>query len=90
MNVHINTSISGLQAEYGDEYKLLFRKLARLASWRIFPYGWWVEHDGAVVVFDRRYRPICRRLLNGSVEIVSPETWITFTPEVVRFDFGYV
>ncbi|TGV90025.1 hypothetical protein EN801_020425 [Mesorhizobium sp. M00.F.Ca.ET.158.01.1.1] len=53
------------------------RILSRGARWRIFPYGAWIEADGAAVIFDRAYRPICR-VQGEVVEVVPPETWIAF------------
>jgi hypothetical protein len=49
-----------------------------LARWRIFPYGWWDEGDGRVVIFDRKYRPICRRYPDRRVEIVASNQEIKF------------
>jgi hypothetical protein len=62
------------------------RLIQRQALWHIFSYGEWIEPSGAKVVFDRQYRPICRVHVDGPVEIVSPDTWITFTAE--RFYHG--
>lgn len=53
--------------------------ISKSNAWRIFPYGEWTEGDGSRVIFDRQYRPICRIGVNGSVEIVPPETWINYT-----------
>ncbi|BAB51911.1 hypothetical protein [Mesorhizobium japonicum] len=54
------------------------RILWRGARWRIFPYGVWIEPDGAAVIFDRAYRPICRVRRRNEVEIVPPDQWINF------------
>ena len=42
------------------------------------PYGWWTEASGAHVIYDRKYRPICRKHIDGRVEIVPSDTWIVF------------
>lgn len=49
-----------------------------LQEWAIFPYGKFIEADGAEVIFDRRYRPICRVFLDRRVEVVNPRQWINF------------
>jgi hypothetical protein len=48
----------------------LLRGMQRERRWAPFPYGWWTEADGSFVIFDRGYRLICRKRLNGAVEIL--------------------
>ncbi len=52
----------------GQEYRLL--RFARW--WRLLPYGFWVEIDGAYVLFDRDYCPIVRIPESGPLVIVPP------------------
>src|SRR5689334_14142062 len=47
------------------------RGLHRTRRWVFFPYGWWTEAGGSLVVFDRRYHPLCRKLADGTVTILS-------------------
>lgn len=46
------------------------RGLHRVYRWFAFPAGWWTEADGSLVIFDRRYHPLCRKRPDGSVEIL--------------------
>jgi hypothetical protein len=46
------------------------------------PYGAWTERDGSVVLFDRKYKPICRyRADTSEVEVVAPDQRISFVRE---------
>ena len=46
------------------------RRLHRTRRWVFFPYGWWTEADKSLVVFDRRYHPLCRKRTDDTVEIL--------------------
>lgn len=46
------------------------RRLHRTKRWVFFPYGWWTEAGGSLVVFDRRHHPLCRKLPDGTVTIL--------------------
>lgn len=46
------------------------RGLHRVYRWVFFPYGWWEEVGGSVVIFDRRGHPLCRKRPDGSVEVL--------------------
>ncbi len=52
----------------GQDYRLL--RFVRW--WRLLPYGFWIERDGAYVLFDRNYCPIVRIRRYGRLEIVPP------------------
>jgi hypothetical protein len=45
-------------------------RLHRTMRWVFFPYGWWAEADRSLVVFDRRYHPLCRKHPDGTVTIL--------------------
>lgn len=51
------------------------------ASWVEFPYGWWTEADGSHVMFDEWHRPICRKKLDGTIEIVRATAKIEYIAE---------
>lgn len=61
--------------EYGVLLTHLFRKKA---IWALCPYGKWTEADDSIVIFDRRYRPICRIKSDGQKEIVPSDEYINF------------
>jgi hypothetical protein len=46
------------------------RGLHRVYRWSFFPYGWWTEAGGSVVIFDRRYHPLCRKRSDASIEVL--------------------
>lgn len=48
----------------------LLRGMQQERRWSPLPYGWWNEADGSFVIFDRGYRLICRKRLNGAVEVL--------------------
>jgi len=83
MNAHVDT---GSCLPFTVEYELdglargltSWRGTARFRSWNIFPYGWWEEADGSLVIFDRRYRPLCRKGPDGYVEILRPSDRISY------------
>jgi len=56
-------------------------KPSKFAVWRVFPYGWWDEPSGAYVIFDRDYRPICRKQTNGAIDQVRPDEFIRFSKQ---------
>lgn len=58
-----------------------FAIMRRQSRWMLHPYGWWTERSGSHVVFDRKYRPICRVHPDGKVEIVRSNLWIDFLSE---------
>lgn len=67
---------------YNNKLNQNIAKLFRsFQQWEIFPYGKFFEDDGAEVIFDRRYRPICRVFPDGRVEGVNPSQWINFTDQ---------
>jgi hypothetical protein len=66
------------EAPQAHSDRVLIAHFRRVAEWTCLPYGWWTEASGAYVVYDRRYRPICRRHADGRVEIVPSDCWITF------------
>ncbi len=47
------------------------RGLHRVYRWVFFPAGWWTEADGSFVIFDRRYHPLCRKLSDGSIQVLT-------------------
>lgn len=49
------------------------RGLHRVYRWVFFPYGWWEEVGGSVVIFDRRFHPLCRKRTDGSIEVLPME-----------------
>ncbi len=66
---------------YGDIYDEIalslilgqdYRLLRFVCWWRLLPYGFWIERDGAYVLFDRDYCPIVRIRRYGRPEIVPP------------------
>jgi hypothetical protein len=71
-------SFEAPQAQNTVDDRALIAHMRRVTEWSCFPYGWWTEASGAHVVYDRKYRPICRKHTDGRVEIVPSETWITF------------
>jgi hypothetical protein len=64
--------------EIDPDVRKLLRQLRHAARWSLLPYGWWTDADGSFVIFDGRYRPICRKRPHGSIEIVAPGTWIAY------------
>jgi hypothetical protein len=52
----------------GQDYRLL----RFVCWWRLLPYGFWIERDGAYVLFDRDYCPIVRIRRYGHPKIVPP------------------
>jgi len=62
--------------EHDAEIVRLFRYFAKR---KLCPYGEWTEADGSRVIFDRRYRPICRIKPDGRVEIVPTDEFIHFS-----------
>jgi hypothetical protein len=61
--------------------RALIAHVRRAADWHVMPYGWWTEVSGAHVIFDRKYRPLCRRHNDGHVEIVPSDTWTIWVKE---------
>ena len=66
---------------YGDVYDEIalslilgqdYRLLRYVCWWRLLPYGFWIERDGAYVLFDRDYCPIVRIRRYGHPKIVPP------------------
>jgi hypothetical protein len=56
----------------------------REICWRVYPYGAWIQPDGAVVAFNRRYRPIARigsKAEGGLRTTMRGDEWINFTFE---------
>jgi hypothetical protein len=70
MNAHCRSFIDATFEDDDPDIAKLLRGLHRAARWSLFPYGWWIEADGSFVIFDRRYRPICRKRPDDSVEIL--------------------
>jgi hypothetical protein len=66
------------QAHTTIDDRALIAHMRRVADWRVMPYGWWTEASGAHVIYDRQYRPICRKHTDGRVEIIPSNSWITF------------
>jgi hypothetical protein len=58
-------------ADYSPEFQ--FR--------RLYPYGCWIEADGALVLFDRDYLPIARFRPGRAPEIVNPLEHINFVEQ---------
>lgn len=54
------------------------RASQRVAQWDLWPAGYWTEADSSFVIFDKKYRPLCRKRTNGSIEILPPATWINW------------
>jgi hypothetical protein len=57
--------------------------LWRIYRWAFFPAGWWVEADGSLVIFDRRYHPLCRKRPDGSIEVLPMKDFDT--PMHIKF-----
>ncbi|RWQ70763.1 MAG: hypothetical protein EOS85_26680 [Mesorhizobium sp.] len=55
--------------------------LQRTARWNLWPAGYWTEPDGSFVIFDRKYRPLCRKRPDGSIEILPSDAWINWIEE---------
>jgi hypothetical protein len=55
----------------------LQRGLHKLAA-PYLPCGLWRCADGREILFDRSYRPLWQRRLNGRVEVADPGEWIDF------------
>jgi hypothetical protein len=53
----------------------------------LLPYGQWVCADGRVVIFNRRYSPICERLPDGVVQRADPAEWVKWVSQS-WFDLG--
>ncbi|MGM4915887.1 hypothetical protein [Tardiphaga sp. 813_E8_N1_3] len=76
MNAHTR-SIEFSDSEFLDPFDTIdpaitqnARGLHRVRRWVFFPYGWWEEADGSLVIFDRRSHPLCRKRLDGSIEVL--------------------
>ncbi len=52
------------------------------------PYGYWVESDGARVIFSRDYNPMWRLCADGSIQRLEPWLRIGFTQQVFLWDDG--
>jgi hypothetical protein len=50
------------------------------------PYGYWVEDDGAKVLFSRDYKPIWRVRSNALLERMEPWLWIAHRSQVYLWD----
>jgi hypothetical protein len=70
--------LNARQAHDTIDDRALIAHMRRVTEWICFPYGWWTEASGAHVIYDRKYRPICRKHTDGRVEIVPSDTWIIF------------
>lgn len=82
MNVHfLPEAIERAPVEIDPDIRNLLVGMRRAMRWRIWPYGWWQEDDGSYVIFDRLYRPICRKRPCGTVEIVRPDQWIAYVDQ---------
>lgn len=46
------------------------------------PYGYWIEHDGARVVFSRDYKPMWRLRAGQSIERVEPWLRVSFIEQI--------
>ena len=49
----------------------------RFKHWQCAPYGHYIEADGAVVIHDRRGRPLAR-IVEGEAHILPEPEWIEF------------
>jgi hypothetical protein len=58
----------------------------KAAEWSIFPYGWATEGDGSLVLFDRKYRPICRKYPDGRTELMRSDAFIEFAGRTWLYD----
>lgn len=67
-----------------DDYHLLWA----VHWWRILPYGYWVERDGAFVLFDRNYCPIVRLRLGERPAIVPPLERIRWVEQCWFYEDG--
>jgi hypothetical protein len=56
--------------ESWEEAQALFHIL--FPEWRLYPYGFFTESDGAIVIHDRNYCPIVRFKFGEQPEIVHP------------------
>jgi hypothetical protein len=69
--------LNGRQPHNVINDRALIAHMHRFTEWICFPYGYWNEACGAHVIFDRKYRPICRHT-DGKVEIIPSDSWILF------------
>lgn len=54
------------------------RALREVQYWRLFPYGYWTETDGSLVIFDRNYCPLLRLHVERGLEVPHPLERIQF------------
>jgi len=57
----------------------------RFKHWQNCPYGEYVEASGAVVIHDRRGRPIAR-VHNGEAHVLPEPEWIEFVARRYYYD----
>lgn len=52
------------------------------------PYGYWVEEDGAKVLFSRDYKPLWRLRAGAEPHRLEPSLWIKWRSQVFLWDEG--
>jgi hypothetical protein len=58
-------------------------------TWKsLIPYGKWTCADGREVLFNRRYRPILERKLDGSIGLADPGEWVPRESQDYFFNDG--
>lgn len=88
MNMHVATAAADRGSFLIDrDTRDFLRILTRMHAWKIWPYGWWTEADGSFVVFDGKYRPMCRKRPNGQVELLPSDMTIDYVDQ--RYLYTY-
>ena len=59
-----------------------------LEQWFGQPYGIWTCADGRQVIFNRRYKPMWQRLLDGRVVLADPTEWVHWRQQDWFYDDG--
>jgi hypothetical protein len=54
----------------------------------MLPYGCWGCADGRLVLFNRHYRPIQARALDGEISLPDPDEWVKWKFQNHFYDDG--
>jgi hypothetical protein len=58
----------------------LLSKLDYYCRFHLIPYGYWTELDGSYVIFDRKYRVLCR-VVDGVSTVLPSDTYIDYVEQ---------
>ncbi|MER8797199.1 hypothetical protein NKH75_23900 [Mesorhizobium sp. M0984] len=88
MNMHVNIPIDRGSFVVDRDTRDFLRTLTRFSRWKIWPYGWWTEANGSFVIFDGKYRPICRKRPNGMVELLPSDVTIAYVDQDYLYTYS--